>query len=65
MKPVRALLTLIPFVWMIAMIPFVNRVRPLVFGLPFLAFWIVLGIFVGSLCLSVLYRMDTKNRQDS
>jgi len=65
MNPVKVLLTLIPFIWTIGMIPFVNRVKPLVFGLPFLAFWLVAGIFVAFLCLSVVYRMDSKKRQDS
>ena len=64
MKPVRVLLTLIPFIWTIGMIPLVNRVKPLVLGLPFLAFWLVAGIFVSFVCLSVLYRIDAKNRQD-
>jgi hypothetical protein len=64
MKPIRVLLTLIPFIWTIGMIPFVNRVKPLVLGLPFLAFWLVAGIFVAFLCLSILYQIDAKNRQD-
>ena len=64
MKPVRVLLTLIPFIWTIGMIPLVNRVKPLVLGLPFLAFWLVAGIFVSFVCLSVLYRIDAKDRQD-
>lgn len=65
MNPVKVLLTLIPFIWTIGMIPFVNRVKPLVLGLPFLAFWLVAGIFVAFFCLKVLYRMDSKDRQDS
>lgn len=65
MNPVKVLLTLIPFIWAIGMIPFVNRVKPLVLGLPFLAFWAVAGIFVAFLCLWGLYRIDSKNRQDS
>ena len=64
MKPVRVLLTVIPFLWTIGMIPFVNRVKPLVLGLPFLAFWLVAGIFVAFVCLSILYRINAKNRQD-
>ena len=65
MNPMKVLLTLIPFIWVIGMIPFVNRVKPLVLGLPFLAFWLVAGIFVAFLCLWALYRIDSKNRQDS
>lgn len=65
MNPVRVLLTVIPFIWAIGMIPFANRVKPLVLGLPFLAFWLVAGIFIAFVCLSALYRYDSKNRRDS
>jgi hypothetical protein len=65
MRPVRVLLTLIPFLWTIGMIPFVNRVKPIVLGLPFLAFWLVAGILVAFLCIRALYWIDSKNRQDS
>lgn len=63
MSPVKLILTLIPFAWTIAMIPFVNRVKPLVFGLPFLAFWLVAGIFVAFVCLTILYKIDSKSDQ--
>jgi hypothetical protein len=65
MKRLRVLLTLIPFLWTVGMIPFVNRVKPLVLGLPFLAFWLVAGIFVAFFCIAALYRIDSKHRQDS
>lgn len=63
MSPIKILLTLIPFVWTIGMIPFVNRVKPFVMGLPFLAFWLVAGIIVAFLCLSALYAIDSKNNK--
>ncbi|AWB10296.1 Protein of unknown function (DUF3311) [Thermodesulfobium acidiphilum] len=61
MKALKFVLTLIPFVWTIAAIPFVNTVKPIVLGLPFLAFWLVAGIFVAFVCLSIVYKIDTKN----
>ncbi|AEE14540.1 hypothetical protein Thena_0911 [Thermodesulfobium narugense DSM 14796] len=61
MKTLKLVLTLIPFCWTILMIPFVNRVKPIVLGLPFLAFWLVAGIFVAFICLSIIYKIDTKN----
>jgi len=64
MNRLRVLLTLIPFIWTIGMIPFVNRVEPLVLGLPFLAFWLVAGVFVAFVCISALYHIDSKKRQD-
>jgi hypothetical protein len=65
MNLVRVILTLFPFVWIAGMIPFVNRVRPIVMGLPFLAFWLVMGIPVTFICLSILYKIDSKRSGDS
>ena len=64
MNSVKVILTLIPFIWTIGMIPFVNRVKPFVLGLPFLAFWLIAGIVVAFLCINALYRLD-KNKNDS
>ena len=60
MKLARVVLTLFPFFWIIGMMPFVNRVRPIVLGLPFLAFWLVAGIPVAFVChLGTLqYRLE-------
>jgi putative solute:sodium symporter small subunit len=65
MNPVKVILTLIPFIWSIGMIPFANRVKPFVFGLPFLAFWFIAGIVVVYICLTILYKMDKKDEKDS
>jgi hypothetical protein len=65
MNPIKVLLTLAPFVWIIGMIPFVNRVRPIVCGLPFLAFWLVAGIPVTFVCIWGLYSIDTKHNRHS
>lgn len=45
------------------MIPFVNRVKPMVLGLPFLAFWLVAGIFVAFVCIYILYEIDSKKNR--
>ena len=63
MNPVKVILTLIPFIWTIGMIPFVNRVKPMVLGLPFLAFWLVAGIFVAFVCIYILYEIDSKKNR--
>ena len=39
-------------------IPFANRVEPRVFGLPFLLAWIVLGMALAPVCLSLIYRLE-------
>lgn len=61
MGAIKLIFTLIPFVWTIGMIPFVNQVHPIVCGLPFLAFWLVAGIFVAFLCIQVVYYIDSRN----
>ncbi len=65
MNSVRVVLTLLPFIWIVGMMPFVNRVRPILMGLPLLAFWLVLGIPVTFICLSILYKIDSKHNGGS
>jgi hypothetical protein len=57
-KLLNAVITLIPFIWIIAMVPFANRVKPLVLGLPFLAFWEICGIYITFVCIGTLYRLN-------
>lgn len=64
MKALKLILTLIPFVWSIGMIPFVNRAHPFILGLPFLAAWLSAGIIVAFVCLSILYHLD-KDQEDA
>ena len=59
MKPLKLFLTLLPFAWTIGGIPFANRIRPFVLGLPFLAFWVLAGILIAFLCLLGMYRIDS------
>jgi len=59
MKILKIILTVIPFIWIVGMIPFVNKVHPIIMGLPFLAFWLVAGIFVTFACLKIIYRIDS------
>jgi Protein of unknown function (DUF3311) len=65
MNAIKVLLTLIPFAWIVGMIPVVNRVRPILLGLPFLAFWLVAGIPVTFACIWGLYTIDSKHHRDS
>lgn len=57
-------LTAIPFIWMVAMIPFVNRVEPTIFGVPFLACWMIAGGVVSWICLHNLYRQLANREHD-
>jgi len=56
---------LIPFLMLVLALPFVNRVEPFVFGLPFLLFWIVLWIFLTPFILMAAYWAEKKyNKND-
>lgn len=57
------ILSLLPFIGMLAFLPQVNKVEPLVFGLPFNMFWIVLWVVLTSAALAVIYRIDPDNRE--
>lgn len=54
--PVVALvLGLVPVVALVAGLPFVNRVEPVVLGLPFLLFWILGWVLATPVFLAVAY----------
>ena len=57
-KLMIVILTVIPFVLMLGAIPFVNRIKPIIFGLPFLHFWLFLGMIITPLCTYLIYRIQ-------
>jgi xanthosine utilization system XapX-like protein len=61
---IRAL-ALLPFLGILLGTPFLNRVTPLVLGLPFLFAWLVLWIILTSIIMGVIYVLDPSNRPDS
>ena len=54
------LLGCIPFVTLVFMLPLVNRIEPVIFGLPFLLFWIVVWIVLTPLILLAAYLVERK-----
>lgn len=48
----------LPAVGMLGGIPFANRVRPLVLGIPFLFFWIAAWVVATSLVMWLILRLD-------
>jgi len=56
------LLALIPFLGILVGAPFLNRVTPLVLGLPLLFAWLLLWIVVTSGIMAIVYRFDPANR---
>ncbi len=49
---------LVPALALTAAIPFVNRLEPRVFGLPFLLAWIVAWIVLTPVFMAVVHRLD-------
>jgi Protein of unknown function (DUF3311) len=55
-------LALLPFLGILGGTPFLNRVTPLVLGLPLLFSWLLLWIILTSVIMLVIYRCDPANR---
>jgi hypothetical protein len=53
--------TLVPIAAVLALMPWYNRVEPLVLGFPFGYFWIFLWIVLTSVSLFVAYKLDPAN----
>ncbi|MGH4032698.1 DUF3311 domain-containing protein [Actinomycetota bacterium Odt1-20B] len=51
---------LVPFVLYLGAVPFANRVRPVVLGLPFLFFWLLAATLLTPVAVWLTYRGDQK-----
>lgn len=60
----RFVLATLPFIGMLVLIPFVNRVEPYVLHLPFLLFWIVVWVALTSACMTAIYFTDPANKTE-
>lgn len=60
-KALIVILILLPFV-QLALLPLVNRIEPILFGLPFFHFWLLLWIIVTPLCSFGIYQMQKRWR---
>ncbi|ALL66596.1 membrane protein [Paraburkholderia caribensis MBA4] len=56
------LLAVLPFIGILLGVPFVNRVEPLVLGMPFVLAWIVMWVVLSSIIMAIVYRLDPVNR---
>ena len=54
------LLGAVPFLMLVFALPFVNRVEPLVFGLPFVLFWILLWVALTPVVLFLAFKVEKK-----
>ncbi|CAE6722095.1 uncharacterized protein DUF3311 [Paraburkholderia sp. BL23I1N1] len=56
-------LAALPFVGILLGVPFVNRVEPLVLGMPFVLAWIVMWVVLSAAIMAIVYRLDPSNRE--
>jgi hypothetical protein len=54
------LLGAVPFLALVFALPLVNRIYPVVFGLPFLLFWILAWVMLTPLILFIAYRVEKR-----
>lgn len=59
-KALIVILILLPFA-QLALLPLVNRIDPIMFGLPFFHFWLLLWIIITPLCSFGIYQMQKKD----
>ncbi|MGG1677107.1 DUF3311 domain-containing protein [Neobacillus sp. NRS-1170] len=57
------LLALIPFIGLLGGVPFVNKVTPYVFGMPFVLFYIVLWVVLTSGIMAIVFKLDPENKE--
>lgn len=55
-------LALIPPLGMLGGLPFVNRAKPHILGLPPLLAWIIAWVFITSIVMGVIYALDNRDR---
>ncbi|MFL6558850.1 MAG: DUF3311 domain-containing protein [Bacillus sp. (in: firmicutes)] len=58
------LLAIIPFIGLLGGVPFVNKVTPYVFGMPFVLFYIVLWVVITSGIMAIVFKMDPANQEE-
>jgi len=60
-KRLPLLIGAVPFLMLVFALPFVNRVEPVILGLPFVLFWIVAWVALTPLLLFLADRIEKKN----
>ena len=55
-------LAVLPFLGILLGVPLLNRVEPLVLGMPLILAWIVLWIVLTAVIMAIIYLCDPANR---
>jgi hypothetical protein len=55
-------LAVLPFLGILVGTPLLNRVEPLVLGMPLMLAWIVLWVILTAAIMAIIYRCDPANR---
>ena len=63
-KKYALILGAIPFIMLVLALPLVNRIHPVIFGLPFILFWILAWVMLTPLVLLFAYRLEKKYGSD-
>ncbi|WP_221644848.1 DUF3311 domain-containing protein [Listeria grandensis] len=58
------LLLIVPFIFILAGMPFANRIHPMVLGMPFNLFWVAAGILLSTCILAIVYHFDKQNKEE-
>jgi hypothetical protein len=53
----------VPFLTLVLALPFVNRLRPMILGLPFVLFWILIWIVLTPVLLFAADRWESRRKK--
>ncbi|HEX8715870.1 MAG TPA: DUF3311 domain-containing protein [Gemmatimonadaceae bacterium] len=56
-------LALVPAIGMLGGVPFVNHVKPFVFGLPLLLAWVLVWVLLTSATMWLIYALDRRHER--
>ncbi|MDO7487360.1 DUF3311 domain-containing protein [Peribacillus frigoritolerans] len=56
------LLLFVPFIGFLGLLPYVNKIEPYIFGMPFLLFWVAFWMVMASIILMIVYKFDPDNK---
>ncbi|MGG3801320.1 DUF3311 domain-containing protein [Metabacillus fastidiosus] len=58
------ILSIIPFIGSLGLLPFINGITIYVFGMPFIFFWVVMWTLAISGFLALIYKLDPQNKEE-